>query len=312
MKLLIFILSIPILTSAYTINHIESMAGCYTIDYTYSEIDALAKDYGLDPRMYDTSSVKFNVKELIKVVRKSNQEIRLQHFMFATDKATGKEVFRLRHHGEIWKYKPNFAYQYMGLDKYTPVTVKEDWLRIITSLDDGLRYHCPGTWTKGEYPKFTCKALSPIPGRETRDMGRKDYNTSLRNSEVTIYPNAWFERQDNEKILLTNNGEKKLAREIGKHWYTKLPMQECSDINTWANERQNFWNLLETIWTQHLDGSKTLVHKKVAADGTIRSKRIAKIREHHFADLNKNPIDPKILKHIKDELNEIISKTITY
>ena len=288
---------------------IKKLAGCYLVDYSYSETESLLKGYTLDPRVYD-SSQKFSVKEWIKVVKESENEVRLQHFLFATNKS-GEVIFKMRHHGEIWQYRPQYFYAYEGLGFYQPSEQKADWLRIVTSLDDGLRYQCPGSWdTSGEYPKFQCEAFAPIPGRETRDMGRKDYNSMHRQSDIIHYGQGWLERQSNIKVRSTENQSLPIAKEVGKHWYVPLPDSECEPIKAWADDRQPFWNLLEKAWSMTLDGTRR-IHQSGKFKDTTSYARIAAVREHHYKDLLEEPKNQKKRDHILEDLLEVLRASIT-
>ena len=103
----------------------------------------------------------------------------------------------------------------------------------MTNLDDGLRYQCAARWTEDRaYPEWSCANYAPIPGRETRDMGRSDYQTLQRGTRIVVYGAAqggsWLERQDNVKTIHTDSGRVPLVRELGKNWYVRLPDAECA------------------------------------------------------------------------------------
>src|SRR5687768_871180 len=63
---------------------LRSMTGCYLIDYSYAETEALKPGYVRDSRVYDVNRDK-SVKEWIYAEELSNHRIRLQHILFATD-----------------------------------------------------------------------------------------------------------------------------------------------------------------------------------------------------------------------------------
>ena len=63
---------------------IQSMAGCYLVDYSYVETASLKPEYGRDPRVYDVNRDK-SVKEWISAGALSPRRIRLQRILFATD-----------------------------------------------------------------------------------------------------------------------------------------------------------------------------------------------------------------------------------
>ena len=285
---------------------LKSLEGCYLVDYTYSELETLDEEYQLDPRVYDVSS--FTVKELFKVTEEDNSSIRMQHFMEAS-KPGGKVIFRMRHHGETWHKSPDFHYVYQGRfdqnDVWTPeypATVSP-WVRKIWSLDDGLRYQCPGDWDADQaYPTFTCEAYSPIPGRETRDMGRKDYNTLDRKSTVQIFPNGFLERQDNIKTLFKDGRKKPLAKELGKIWSTEIAKEDCVGIEEWAEERQSFWDLLSSEWKLILEQGQPIREFKIV-NGSTRSTKIRSLLARSYKRLNR---EPGLEESVRSEIRAIL------
>ena len=46
------------------------------------------------------------------------------------------------------------------------------------------------------YPEWTCSNHAPIPGRETRDMARADYQALDRTTRIVAYGTSWLERQE--------------------------------------------------------------------------------------------------------------------
>ncbi len=231
---------------------IRNLAGCYFVDYSYVEIESLQEGYDLDPRVYDATESR-SVKELILPIEKSPSEIRLQHVLFTTDES-GNPTFFLKHHGEDWQYEPSHLFEYQAPGNWVarmPNDASGKWLRKITNLDDGPRHQCLAGWNwEAEYPEWRCESAAPIPGRETRDMGRTDYQTLWRDSRVISYQGNWLERQLNTKIIQANETKEALAREKGKNWYVRLPEEECASARSWAEERLDFWGLLAEVWDE--------------------------------------------------------------
>ena len=119
------------------------------------------------------------------------------------------------------------------------------------------------------YPEWSCgKNYAPIPGRETRDMGRKDYQALDRSTRIIVYGasqgGSWLERQDNVKTIHTDAGRQPLVRELGKNWYVRLPDAECAAGQAFAAPRRAFWTLLRETWDGILDGSKPFVDRTPA------------------------------------------------
>lgn len=215
---------------------VESMAGCYLTDYSYVETEALQPGYERDPRVYDVNKNK-SVKEWIYAEEISSRRLRLQHVLFMTD-LNGQLVAgsELKHQAEDWEFEAPFLYDFTGPSNWAIKDLRPThglWTRRITALDDGLRYQCASSWTMDTmYPEWTCSNYAPIPGRETRDMGRKDYNTLERTTRLIAYGTSWLERQENVKTIDQNSERKPLAKELGKPGSFAFPMQSANPPET--------------------------------------------------------------------------------
>ena len=189
----------------------------------------------------------------------SPRRIRLQRILFATDLSgavrAGSEI---RHQSEDWEYGAPFLYDFVGPLTWQVRDLSSTpglWTRRVTNLDDGLRYQCAARWTGNTaYPEWSCSNYAPIPGRETRDMGRADYHTLDRTTRIIAYGTSWLERQDNVKTIHGENGRIPLARETGKNWYVRLPDAECAAARAFAEPRQAFWALSRDVWDSVLTG----------------------------------------------------------
>ena len=289
---------------------ILSRTGCYLVDYSYSEIESLNPSYPLDSRVYDVNRDKW-VKEWIYSEEQSSEKLRLQHVLFVTD--LGGKVRPgsfLKHQAEDWEYNAPFLYEFVSPSHWQVKnlnTAQGVWTRRVTGLDDGLRYQCAAAWREDtETPEWTCDNYSPIPGRETRDMGRKDYNTLQRSTRVIAYGQSWLERQVNVKTVHNPSTNEKvpLAREVGKIWYVRIPDSECLAAQSFVNERVAFWRLLQDTWSQVLTGDRDFVE----FTPTGQPPRFAKIFElddkYRTRDLSspavRNEAQGEILKLIRD------------
>lgn len=283
------------------ISEVEKLAGCFLVDYSYSETESLDPEYVLDSRVYDVK--KYTVKELIRIVKRDETHVRLQHFMQAED-FSGNTLFMMRHHGEIWRKNPAYTYRYLGPLEGQSRWEIEDldrseniWMREITNLDDGPRYQCLGKWSKHHtYPEFKCSAFAPIPGREIRDMGRYDYNTMERQSSIQIYGNSWLERQDNIKVKFSQSETQPLAKEVGKIWSVRLPDEECTDVRSWSDERQAFWDILAEVW-QEIYLEKQDFYEKKFIDGSTRSQKITELLARYYKTVKSNKEHASVVRN---------------
>src|SRR5690606_29810739 len=118
------------------------------------------------------------------------------------------------------------------------------------SLDDSPRYSCTAAWDHSkEFPTWTCSGYSPIPGREYRDMDRHDYQALNRTHILSVYPHAWLDTQNNEKVREQADGSRiAFAAENGRNWYTRLPDDDCHVVDSFIEERKGFWDITESVW----------------------------------------------------------------
>jgi len=285
---------------------IESMTGCYLIDYSYSETESLMPGYTRDGRVYDVNQDK-SVKEWIYAEEISPNHVRLQHILFAThlngELMAGSE---LRHQAEDWEFNGKFLYDFTGPSNWAVKDLSATpglWTRKITNLDDGLRYQCAASWNlSGAYPEWSCDNYSPIPGRETRDMGRKDYNTLQRSTRIVAYQNSWLERQANVKTIDQNGARTPLAKELGKNWYVRLPDSECAAAKTFVETRQAFWTLLRETWDEVLIGDRSFVERPVAG----QLPRFFRIMELQEAYSGQDLSDASVRSNAKNDILKLI------
>jgi len=246
-------------------NAILSLAGCYLVDYSYVETESLKPGYVKDSRVYDVNRDK-SVKEWITAEALSHRRIRLQRILFFADpNGVPRAGTEIRHQSEDWEFDAAFLYDFVAPQTWQVKDLRSTprlWTRRVTNLDDGLRYQCAAPWsTDTAYPDWSCRNYAPIPGRESRDMSRSDYNALDRHTRVVAYGNSLLERQDNIKTIHGDAGRIPLARETGKNWYVRLPDAECAAARAFAEPRQAFWTLLRETWDNVLDGRGIFVER---------------------------------------------------
>lgn len=289
---------------------VARMQGCYLIDYSYVETESLKQGYAVDRRVYDVNKNR-SFKEWIYMEDISPTHVRLQHVLFAVD-LNGKlmEGTELRHQAEDWQFNAPYLYDFVSPGKWQVVNLSltpNAWTRRITFLDDGPRYQCASTWNMTtENPEWSCANSSPIPGRETRDMQRKDYNVLDRFTRLMIYSGSWLERQENTKVIYNaqDGSRTPLAKELGKNWYVRLPDSECLPAQVFVGPRRAFWNLLREAWAEVLDG-KSAFNEKPSTDGTSRYGTILDLEEKY---LQADFASPFVREQIKQEILATIQK----
>jgi hypothetical protein len=212
----------------------------------------------------------------------------------------------MKHTGEDWEYNPSHFYQYIGNYTWKPVPLTDRpgvWVRRITSLDDGLRYQCAAKWDEANhYPEWTCENnYAPIPGRETRDMKRGDYQALQRNTRLISYGQSWLEREWNTKVQQKDETRTELAKEVGKIWYVRLPDSDCADAQSFVKPRLEFWRVVQGAWDKVLPKDALVVEKGDAGSFNRYMKTLKLEKEY----LDKDLLNPTIRNEAERKLIQL-------
>jgi uncharacterized protein DUF6607 len=285
---------------------LRGMAGCYLVDYSYTEVESLKPGYTRDARVYDVNRDK-SAKEWITAEALSPRRIRLQRILFLTDLAGAiREGSLIKHQSEDWEYDAAFLYDFVAPRSWQVRNLKATpglWTRRVTNLDDGLRYQCAAPWTANTaYPEWTCTSYAPIPGRETRDMRRADYDTLERTTRIVAYGQSWLERQDNVKTIHRDGVRTPLAREAGKNWSIRLPDSQCAAARAFAAPRQAFWELVREVWDDVLNGTGPFVEATPAG----QAPRFVKMNEIEEDYVGRDLTDPAVRRAARERIVKVI------
>lgn len=291
------------------IAQVEKLAGCYVVDYSFTEVEALKPGYALDTRVYDVNVGK-TTRELVIPLRKSPTEIRLQHVLFSTG-ADGKAQFVMKHQAEDWAFEAPFLYDFVGPGAWEPRALASSsglWTRKVTNLDDGLRYQCAAPWDfSKEQAEWKCgENYAPVPGRETRDMGRKDYDALARSTHIIDYGASFLERQDNVKTIHAGGARTPLARELGKTWYVRQPKSACAPAEEWAAPRLAYWAILMEEWEAVFREGRAL-RETPTVDGQPRWAVLGAIEEKWFARVQG---DPSAERAAREEIRAVLARSL--
>ncbi|MGH7335037.1 MAG: DUF6607 family protein [Candidatus Rokuibacteriota bacterium] len=287
---------------------LRGMTGCYLVDYSYVETEGLRPGYVRDPRVYDVNRDK-SVKEWISAEQLSPRRLKLQRILFATDlRGAVRAGSELRHQSEDWEYEAPFLYDFVAPQRWEVKDLRASpgwWTRRVTNLDDGLRYQCAAPWTASTaYPEWSCANFAPVPGRETRDMGRADYNTLERDTRIVLYGGSWLERQENVKTIHADGGRTPLVRETGKNWYVRLPDAECATAQAFAQPRAAFWTLLRQTWDSVLTGGGPFV-ETVPPGQPPRFMKMYDVEEDY---VGRDMTDPAVRSAARERILKVIEE----
>jgi hypothetical protein len=285
---------------------LRSMTGCFLVDYSYTETESLRSGYVRDARVYDVNRDK-SVKEWITADALSPRRIWLQRILFFADlDGTVRPGTEIKHQSEDWEHEAPFLYEFVAPRTWHPKELQGSpgrWTRRVTNLDDGPRYQCAARWASATaYPEWSCSNYAPIPGRESRDMGRKDYQTLERGTRIVAYGSSWLERQTNVKTIHGDGGRVPLAREVGKNWYVRLADSECAAAQAFARPRAAFWAVLRETWDSVLDGAGPFV-EDTPTGAPPRFVRMHEVEEDY---VRRDLADPAIRRAARERILEVI------
>jgi len=287
---------------------LHSLQGCYLVDFSYSETASLKPGYQVDERVYDVNRNQ-SVKEWIYIDDISPTRLHLQHVLFAVGlDGQVMDGSQLKHTGEDWEFQAPFLYDFTSPNTWMVKAGVQAgaWTRKITNLDDGLRYQCSAPFVATTaYPEWSCSGYAPIPGRETRDMGRHDYDALDRVTRVIAYGNSWLERQDNTKVIDRGQGRIPLAKETGKNWYVRLPDSECQAARDFAEPRHAFWQLEREAWDQVLIGDRPFIEKPAAPGTPTRYYQMSEL-EQDTLDQKADLANPSVRANLISQIKQLI------
>jgi hypothetical protein len=274
---------------------IARMSGCYIVDYSYHETKALKPGYTVDARVYDPNRT-LTVMEWIFPLDQGKDHVRLQHVLFFVDeKGEVNQDSMIRHQAEDWERDPEWVWNYQGDHTWKKRTLQQrstgQWVRRITNLDDGLRYQCVAPWRAvGTRAEWECgDNFSPIPGRETRDMKRSDYQALMRRSRLVVYPTSWVERQSNVKTIVRATAREPLAEEVGRNWYVRVADSQCAVAAGWARQHLPFWTLLQETWASYFARYDAWRERPPVKGTPPRWAKILEVEERHGARVATDP-----------------------
>ena len=205
------------------------------------------------------------------------------------------------------RYRRNSDFEFIAPGRWDPVALAQPgaWTRKTTNLDDGLRYQCAAPWDFSRAnPEWNCDNFAPVPGRETRDMGRKDYDALARGTRVIVYPSSWVERQNNVKTQLNDGQRTPLARELGRTWYVRQPDAICDEARAYAQQNMVYWQALRESWEEFLATPRSF-RERATVDGVSRYAALLALEDEYAARV---AADPALLPELKAKIRAILEK----
>jgi hypothetical protein len=245
---------------------ILDMAGAFRVSFRFEETAAIEPGYELKP-VYETGAI-----ELVEVIADEGDFISLQHVLVVEDDETG-EPRVVKHWRQDWRYEDTRVLAYRGdrtweAEARTSAEVEGTWTQAVFQTTDAPRYEAVGRWTHlGERSAWESEPIwRPLPRREYTK--RDDYDVLACRNRHTVTPDGWLHEQDNQKLVLHDDGEPKriIAHEVGLNRYERIDEDPLEPAAEYWDAHADAWADVRAAWARLLDRER--VRLRFEVDGT--------------------------------------------
>lgn len=226
-------------------NNINSLCGCFEVEFKYAETFSPDTSYSFHDREIINGGI-----ELILPIEVSDKKIVLQHLLVVNDKVI------VKHWREDWAYEDASLLKYEGDLKWVKTSVnnnqeKGTWKQSVWEVSEAPRYQGTGTWINinGEQV-WQNNTDAPLPRREY--TVRNDYNVMNRTNRIRITEDGWIHEQDNRKIIRNGGKDKLIAEEKGINSYVRVDDSKCAPALAYWEKTSEYWAAVKSIWDNYL------------------------------------------------------------
>ena len=238
--------------------NIESLCGCFDVEFKYAETFSPNKDYKYHDRK------RLGGTELVVPVEMSDRKYVLQHLLVINDSTV------IKHWREDWTFEQPVLYRFEGNKHWVKQTldakdVKNKWTQTVWEVDDAPRYQGVGSWiTSDGKPYWESTTNAPLPRREY--TVRNDYNILKRHNRIVVDNDKWIHEQDNEKIKRSGGEDILLVEEKGINAYTRTDESKCANAREWWKKNGEFWEKIRQEWESQLKSLSSVTLKSKVGD----------------------------------------------
>ncbi|GAB4245531.1 MAG: hypothetical protein Kow0027_06010 [Saprospiraceae bacterium] len=254
-------------------NAIKQFCGCFEVDFRYAETFSDQPGYKFHEPYHATAL------ELVVLEEETPTKLVLQHVLVIND------TFFIKHWRQDWEYQPSQYFTYLGnniwqVGTYPAGATSGQWLQEVYEVNDSPRYSGAATWSFADGKKTWVNTTdAPLPRREYTK--RSDYQIMRRTNRLSIHEWGWEHEQDNEKIIITPDGEQVLAEEKGRNTYRRVDNSYCDKAAEWWQTKRSFWKLVRQEWDAYLATPQTYtLHRKV--EEKRLSQRLEELEKQSF------------------------------
>ena len=285
---------------------ILAMAGDYRVSFDFTEIMGFSEGYK-PPNPYFSWGT-----EHVKVLEDQKDFISLQHTLvmfFKDEKGDESGPFLVKHWRQDWRFEDCDLHTYRGFSTWKRKRLQKKeakgaWTQAVYQVDDSPRYEVLGRWHHegGVSTWKSGTAWRPLPRREF--SVRDDYNVLSGSHEITIVPTGWVHVQNNQKILLSKAGSRKvIGQELGVNRYERISEPSLSAAEeSWAKVGP-YWNEVRAVWDEILRSRDAFTLKDA-----VDQKRLYQKHFSFAADVEESGYDSDLGKeHARSTIEKFLA-----
>lgn len=222
---------------------ILAMAGDYKVTFDFEETVSFQPGYKVK-ESYTTGA-----QEIVRVIEDKPGFISLQHILLVG----GEDKFPIKHWRQDWVYEPAQTLDFVGFNRWETRKLSASarsgkWAQFVYQVDDGPRYSGVGEWRheQGVSSWTSEPSLRPLPRRDMTK--RDDYDAILAVNRHALTPSGWVHEQDNTKLILRDNKQLALAREVGVNTYIATDDINSEVAETYWESTKLYWAAVRDYW----------------------------------------------------------------
>lgn len=273
--------------SAETKKYVESLCGCFNVEFKYAETFAPDEEYKFHKREGINGGT-----ELTFPVEVSDNKIVMQHLLIVSE---GMIVKHWREdwtyeNPEIWKYKGNNLWE---KDRLPADQVKGKWTQSVWEVSDAPRYQGAAEWVTLDGKTFWQNTTdAPLPRREY--SVRSDYNILRRTNRLVLNDKGYVHEQDNEKINRKDGVDQLLVEEKGKNTYVRVDDKNCDAGRAYWKKTQPYWTKVRQAWENYLAEHTAVAIKKSVDDKALHDYLFAQAKEFSSGKLKEKNVEASV------------------
>lgn len=273
--------------SAETKKYVDSLCGCFDVEFKYAETFAPDEEYKFREREGINGGT-----ELTFPVEVSNNKIVMQHLLIVS------EGMIVKHWREDWSYENPEIWKFQGDNKWIKVRLPQDkvkgkWTQAVWEVSDAPRYQGAAEWVTLDGKTFWQNTTdAPLPRREYTT--RNDYNILKRTNRLVLNNKGYVHEQDNEKILRKDGVDRLLVEEKGKNTYVRVDDKNCDAGRAYWEKTKPYWTKVRQAWENYLNSHSTVTLKNSVDDKVLHDHLFALSKEYTSGKLKEKNIDASV------------------